>query len=77
MHATPTSRVRSKHSEGIKIINRLLSAPCEPRRVRSKWPATMFAASRIDKVPGRIIFLTVSIRTINGIRAPGVPDGTR
>ena len=48
-----------------------------PRRVRSKCPAIMFAASRTASVPGRITFLTVSIITINGMRAPGVPLGTK
>ena len=37
----------------------------------------MLAASRIDNVPGRIMFLTLSIRTIKGIRAGGVPEGTK
>jgi hypothetical protein len=37
----------------------------------------MFAASRTDSVIGRIRFLTVSIKTINIISAPGVPDGTK
>lgn len=37
----------------------------------------MFAASRTDKVIGRIMFLTISISTINGIRGAGVPKGTR
>ena len=35
------------------------------------------AARRTARVPGRMIFLTVSIRTINGISASGVPSGTR
>lgn len=37
----------------------------------------MLAASRTARVPGRITFLIVSINTIKGIRAPGVPWGTR
>jgi hypothetical protein len=37
----------------------------------------MFAVSRTARVPGRIIFLTVSMHTINGIKAAGVPCGTR
>ena len=37
----------------------------------------MFAANRTAKVPGRIIFLIVSISTINGIRIKGVPWGTK
>ena len=35
------------------------------------------AASRIESVPGRITFLTVSIITITGINATGAPLGTR
>ena len=35
------------------------------------------AASRIAKVKGRIIFLIVSIITINGIKIKGVPCGTK
>lgn len=37
----------------------------------------MFAASRTARVPGRITLLIVSIRTINGMRGPGVPAGTK
>ena len=51
--------------------------PWDPRRVKRRWPATIFAASRIERVPGRITLLTVSITTITGINAPGVPAGTR
>ena len=37
----------------------------------------MFAANRTARVPGRITLLIVSIKTIRGIRGPGVPAGTR
>ena len=37
----------------------------------------MLAASRTERVIGRIIFLTISIKTMNGIKAGGVPKGTR
>ena len=37
----------------------------------------MFAASRTARVPGRIMFLIVSISTIRGMSGPGVPAGTR
>lgn len=37
----------------------------------------MFAESRTAKVPGRIIFLIVSIKTIKGIKTGGVPWGTK
>lgn len=51
--------------------------PVFPNKVKSKWPAIILAASRIAKVPGRITFLMVSINTINGIKAKGVPWGTK
>lgn len=37
----------------------------------------MFAVRRTAKVRGRIIFLVVSIKTMNGIRRGGVPWGTK
>lgn len=37
----------------------------------------MLAAKRTARVPGRITLLTVSIRTIKGIRTGGVPKGTK
>jgi len=45
-------------------------------KLNSKWPATMFADSRIDRVIGRMMFLVNSIRTMKFIRAIGVPVGT-
>ena len=48
-----------------------------PRRVRRRCPAIILAASRTARVPGRMTFLTVSIMTINGIRALWVPLGTK
>jgi len=79
MHDTPTSRISNK----IRPINNMkrgiidLFGPWEPRRVNNKCPAIMLAPSRTDRVPGRIILLTVSMITIIGIRIPGVPVGTR
>ena len=37
----------------------------------------MLAARRIARVPGRMTLLIVSIKTISGMRGPGVPVGTR
>ena len=48
-----------------------------PSKVNKRWPAIMFADSRIANVPGRIIFLTVSMHTMNGIRIKGVPWGIK
>lgn len=63
----------------IRIHNRddEREGPVLPKRVNRRWPAIILAASRIARVPGRIIFLIVSISTIKGIRAKGVPCGTK
>ena len=79
MQATATS---NNNNNTIPIINKtkfisIKLGPCDPKRVNNKWPATMLAASRIDKVIGRIILLIVSIITIIGIKNLGVPTGTR
>ena len=42
-----------------------------PSEVNSKYPAIIFAANCTVNVPSRIIFLIVSIHTINGIRIGG------
>jgi len=41
------------------------------------WPAVILAASRTERVIGRIICLTVSIITINWERSNGVLKGTK
>jgi hypothetical protein len=51
--------------------------PVFPKRVNNKCPAIIFAESRTARVPGRMIFLIVSIRTIKGINTGGVPCGTK
>lgn len=51
--------------------------PVFPSKVNKRCPAIILAANRIANVPGRIMFLIVSIHTINGIRTGGVPWGTR
>jgi len=45
--------------------------------VKSRWPAIKLAVSRTHNVIGRIMFLIISIITINEIKAVGVPCGTR
>jgi len=45
--------------------------------VKSKCPAIKFAVNRTHNVIGRIMFLTISIITMNEIKAVGVPCGTR
>lgn len=77
--ATADSKVNNNSwviiKKEIKIEEREL--PVLPNKVNNKWPAIMFAESRIAKVPGRIIFLIVSIITIKGIRMEGVPWGIK
>jgi len=48
-----------------------------PRRVIRRCPAIRFAVNRTHKVMGRIKFLVSSIRTMNAMRALGVPCGNR
>lgn len=79
MQATATS---NNNSKTILIINNnkfnvFKLGPCEPSSVNSKWPATILAANRIDKVIGRMMLLIVSIITIIGIKNLGVPTGTK
>ena len=63
------------------IIPRRIDMPTlgarDPINVSSKWPATILAASRTARVPGRMTLLTSSIITIKGIKGYGVPRGTR
>jgi len=79
MQATANSKHKSKINLTInpKIIKPLAAGPWEPKSVNKRCPATILAASRIERVPGRITFLTVSIITITGINATGVPLGTK
>jgi len=79
MQATATSNNNNKYNpiiRKIKFID-LNLGPWDPNKVNNKCPATILAARRIDRVIGRIIFLTVSIITIIGIRKAGVPVGTK
>jgi len=46
-------------------------------RAIKRCPATILAANRTDRVIGRISLLTISIITIKGINATGVPRGTK
>lgn len=51
--------------------------PVDLIKVIKRWPAIILAINRIAKVPGRIIILIDSIKTINDIKALGVPVGMR
>lgn len=47
-----------------------------PSKLISRWPATILADKRTERVIGRIMFLTSSIITIKFISWEGVPEGT-
>lgn len=77
--ATANSNIKSKIWVKIKInsIKKDRDAPVFPSKVNKRCPAIILAESRIAKVPGRIIFLIVSMQTIKGIKIVGVPCGTK
>jgi len=79
IHATAISNINNKYKKINKNINiiKFKLGPWDPNNVNNKWPATILAANRIANVKGRIIFLTVSIITITGIKNLGVPVGTK
>lgn len=79
MIETADSNVKRRICVMIRIIIKVegIPGPVFPKRVISKWPAIILAVNRTAKVPGRMIFLIVSMQTIKGIRIPGVPWGTR
>lgn len=60
-------------------MTKLNPTPLNPplHNLKSKWPAIILAESRTASVKGRITSLIVSMRTMNGISALGVPVGTR
>lgn len=77
---TEISRINRRIWENNIIFSKKIleiDCPEDPSRERSKWPATILAVNRIDKVIGRIINLIDSIITINGISKAGVPWGVR
>lgn len=76
---TADSKVNNKICVIIKILNNneLILGPVFPNKVINKCPAIIFAVNRTANVPGRMIFLIVSMHTINGIKIPGVPCGTK
>lgn len=62
---------------GKGIFIKRKNAPYAPARVNTTCPALMFAARRKDRVIGRRIALTVSIRTKKGFNQSGAPEGRR
>lgn len=79
MTATAVSKIVKIRGIGMRKIENetLIDNMAFPRRVISKCPAIKFAVSRTHNVIGRIKFLVNSIRTINLMRATGVPWGTK
>jgi len=79
MQATAHSRVANRINPIVRQTRAIppRDLPCPPNSTNRRCPATMFAANRTAKVPGRITSLTVSIITITGIKGPGVPSGTK
>lgn len=79
MHATAISKMVKAvwdtiRGRAVKIVKLVIA---ELNKISNKCPAIMFAASRTERVIGRIRFLTVSIRTIKGISIRGVPAGIK
>lgn len=60
----------------IKLIGFIIKI-VDLRRAIRMWPAVKLAASRTERVIGRIIWLTLSINTINCERKIGVDNGTK
>jgi len=79
MIATAVSSVSSNIWAIIRIIKVLVerSEPEDLINVINRWPAIILAVSRIAKVPGRIVFLIVSIITKKGNKGVGALWGTR
>ena len=79
MQATAHSSVARRTIAIISPLSTIAGAegPWPPKRTSRRWPATILAASRTARATGRTNSLIVSIITINGIRALGVPSGTR
>ena len=79
IHATADSSVARSAVAQISPISTAAGAeaPWPPKRDIRRCPATILAASRTANATGRTNNLTVSITTISGTRAPGVPSGTR
>lgn len=77
MKDTPNSRTERANIRGKESKFPTLSKQNLPSKLISKWPATIFAERRTERVIGRIKFLTVSISTIKFISWTGVPEGTK
>ena len=65
--APPNIGIKNSGQIGVAELNKEIN----------RCPATMLAARRTARVPGRISLLTNSIITIKDIRTPGVPWGIK
>ena len=73
MYPTPNKvKIKEEYSE-------VKSADVQYKEIklRTIWPAVMFAANRNDSVIGRTIILVVSISTRNGFSHSGAPSGRK
>lgn len=72
--ATADSKIKSITWIAKRILTKETPATVVwlPNKVIKRWPAIMLAARRTARVPGRITFLIVSIKTIKGMSATGV-----
>lgn len=79
MIATADSKKSNKiwtiNKNGIK--SKFKMDPILPNNVINKCPAIILAVSRMVRVTGRIMFLTVSMQTMKKTKIKGVPWGTR
>jgi hypothetical protein len=79
MRATAVSKIIRRACAAkvkLKIMRDLLGRRLL-NRVSRRCPAIILAASRTERVIGRIMFLISSIITMKGINGAGVPKGTR
>jgi hypothetical protein len=79
MHATADSRIAKSRGaviSGSRMVVFILNTK-PPNKFIKRCPALKFADSRINKIRGRVIFLTSSIITMNIINAEGVFLGRR
>lgn len=78
MNITIISKIVRINIIRVEIINvELVSILKEDSKINNKCPATILAINRIESVRGRMIFLTVSIKTMKDINKMGVPMGVR
>lgn len=74
MAATADSRITNRICSEMMVMemNGVMMEGLLLIKARRRWPATILADRRTARVKGRIRFLSVSIRTMNGIRKGGV-----